>query len=245
MRIAHKDLHSVVMNLRPAAFFSASCLLHAALLWQVGEPQRPVLNIGGEAKALRVTLAGAAGPAAPAPSSVKSTAQLPPPDRHPPPRPAASAPPLPKARSVATAQPAAKALRPTTTRQAETTPPATPRSEPERVAASSTARAQTATSLSVSERVSAALQSQLAESFDYPWLARKRGWQGLVTLSLHIDRHGALSRWKVIRTSGYSLLDRSALRAAQRIGRLQQADSLLNGQALNLNLPVRYQLLDS
>jgi hypothetical protein len=41
------------------------------------------------------------------------------------------------------------------------------------------------------------------------------------------------------------VLDRSALEAAKRIDRLQQADRLLNGKPLNLSIPVRYQLIDS
>ena len=104
---------------------------------------------------------------------------------------------------------------------------------------------QQSSSLSVSERVSAALQSQLAERFEYPWLARKRGWQGQLTLSLHIDHTGAVSQWRVARTSGHNVLDRSALKAARQIDRLPQADQLLDGKSLNLSIPVRYQLTDS
>ena len=100
-------------------------------------------------------------------------------------------------------------------------------------------------SINVSERVSAALQNQLAEQFEYPWLARKRGWQGLVTLSLHIDENGDVSQWRIARTSGYNVLDRSALEAARHIERLQEADRLLDGKPLNLSIPVRYQLVDS
>jgi TonB family protein len=62
---------------------------------------------------------------------------------------------------------------------------------------------------------------------------------------LHIDKHGAVSQWRIARTSGHTVLDRSALEAARAIDRLRQADGLLNGESLNLSIPVRYRLVDS
>lgn len=111
--------------------------------------------------------------------------------------------------------------------------------------ATSAQRLQRASAANVSERISAALQNRLSSHFEYPWLARKRGWQGLVTLSLQVEDDGALTHWRVSKTSGHALLDHSALKAAQAIGRLQEADELLNGESLQLLIPVRYQLLDS
>jgi len=227
------------MTLRLSTFIAVSCLAHASLLWYWQRAEAPALDIGGEARALRVTLAAAP----PAPDVVEDLAAL----EIPPagsafalqttPQPARLTAVKKPAQKIAP-QPVAKNVQPTPRQK---TPAAIHPDQQNRV---STAEPQSS-SLTVSERVSAALQNQLVTAFDYPWLARKRGWQGLVTLSLHIDEDGALSRWKIIRTSGYSLLDRSALQAAQRIGQLQQARQLLNGQPLNLSIPVRYQLLDS
>jgi protein TonB len=97
----------------------------------------------------------------------------------------------------------------------------------------------------LSEQISAALQRQLAAHFEYPWLARKRGWQGEVTLSLRVERDGHLTRWAISETSGHALLDRSALATAKRIGRLPQAAGWLNGRSIDLLLPVSYRLLGS
>jgi len=102
---------------------------------------------------------------------------------------------------------------------------------------------QQVSTLSVSKRISAALKNRLSERFEYPWLARKRGWQGMVTLSLQVEDNGNLTHWRISKTSGHLLLDRSALKAARAIGHLPEAVELLNGQSLNLSIPVRYRLL--
>jgi protein TonB len=234
------------MNTRLGTLITVSCLLHAGLLWYAPRQQAPALNIGGEAQALRITLAAAADSSTETPATLDIPPKT---DRTDTAR-----------RAVAPVTPPAPATTPASVFSAvEFTAAVTAPQQPDRpqpLAATTTvpapdnsalagqrARPQTS-SLSVSERVSAALQSQLAEAFDYPWLARKRGWQGLVTLSLHVAEDGVLSHWEVAATSGYNLLDRSALQAAQRIGRLQRAEQLLNGQSLNLSIPVRYRLLD-
>jgi protein TonB len=216
--------------------------LHAALLWQPRQDQVPVLNIGGEARALRVTLdAGSPAAADLAALEIAAAGKVPLTASRPTHVSTAST----KQRFPETAAPTAPHSAPAMARQPEAVPfPGKTRGEQRITAAATEDASPQPSSLSVGERVSAALQSQLAEAFDYPWLARKRGWQGLVTLSLHVAEDGALSRWKVVRTSGYSLLDRSALQAAQRIGRLQRAEQLLDGRSLNLSIPVRYRLLD-
>jgi protein TonB len=218
------------MNIQLSAFVAVSCLAHAALLlWP--ESFAPVqLNIGGQAQALRVTLMTRPSPSPREIAALETGSATTPPARQPAPAPL----PRSKPRSEAPRKPAERIAR------QNTAPGATANT----VAAAAQPVQQTS-SLNISERVSAALQSQLAERFEYPWLARKRGWQGLVTLSLHIDANGELTQWKVARTSGYRILDRSALQAARRISRLPQANRLLNGRSLNLSIPVRYQLLDS
>jgi protein TonB len=219
------------MNNQLSAFLAVSCLTHAAILLSPGHPAPVQVDIGGQAAALQVTVVKPPKPARVAHESVARTPPKTSVQRHP--RSAStprSTPPERLRQSVAAETAKSHA--------GHTETPAT------EIAAATPVPVQSS-SLKVSERVSAALQSKLAESFEYPWLARKRGWQGLVTLSLHIEPDGMLSQWKVARTSGYSLLDRSALRAAKRIVRLPQADRLLNGRSLTLSIPVRYRLVDS
>lgn len=219
------------MNIQLSAFVAVSCLAHAAvLLWS--ESLAPVqLNIGGQAQALRVSLTTRPSPAPREVAALETVTTTTPPARQPAPAPL----PRRKPRSETPRKPA-EHIAPQNIAA---------RATGDKVAVPAQEAVQQVSALNVSERVSAALQSQLAERFEYPWLARKRGWQGLVTLSLHIDANGELSQWKVTRTSGYSILDRSALQAARRISRLPQANRLLNGRSLTLSIPVRYQLLDS
>lgn len=46
---------------------------------------------------------------------------------------------------------------------------------------------------------------------NYPRNARKRGWQGIVMLLVLVDKHGKVRSVKIHKSSGYSLLDNSAL----------------------------------
>jgi protein TonB len=225
------------MNPQLSAFIGISCLVHVGLLLWPAHPSDVQLNIGGHAQALRVTLAQTPKPAhrrTPSPAAAADTLRT---------RPAAPTPhKQPERRRNTPRQDEPRQLA-----EAETARTALPRSAPRRKTPSDTAHAARpqSSSLKVGERVSAALEKQLAENFKYPWLARKRGWQGLVTLSLRVNADGFLTQWKVLRTSGYTLLDHSALKAARRIVRLPQAQRLLNGRAITLSIPVRYRLLDS
>lgn len=214
-----------------SAFLAVSCLAHAAVLVLSGSPAPVQVDIGGQAEALQVTVAKPSGPARTTHTSAVHTAAK------------ASTHSHPQRASTPRNRPLNKLHRSVTTEVVENNGGQT-QTPAREIAAAKPAPVQSS-SLKVSERVSAALQSKLAESFEYPWLARKRGWQGLVTLSLHIEPDGMLSQWKVARTSGYSLLDHSALQAAKRIVRLPQADRLLNGRSLTLSVPVRYRLVDS
>ncbi|HKJ10411.1 MAG TPA: energy transducer TonB [Gammaproteobacteria bacterium] len=85
----------------------------------------------------------------------------------------------------------------------------------------------------------------LQRYFHYPPLARARGWQGKVVLSLRINGNGKISRLKVARSSGYPVLDRAALRSLKQVRRLPQAAAWLHGRDVEMELPVRYQLVGS
>lgn len=50
----------------------------------------------------------------------------------------------------------------------------------------------------------------------YPDIARRNGWQGMVILKALIDEGGRCSGVFVEKTSGYDILDRSAVRAVQK-----------------------------
>ncbi len=92
-------------------------------------------------------------------------------------------------------------------------------------------------------RLEAALRLRLAEYFRYPPLARRRGWEGTVRLGLRIEPDGRLTRVRVLAGSGYTVLDRAAARALERVGRVPEAAGWLGGRPFDMVLPVEYRLV--
>lgn len=88
------------------------------------------------------------------------------------------------------------------------------------------------------------LLNNMAQFFNYPRFALKRGWQGEVTIGIRIEPDGYISRTQLVNSSGYGTLDLAALEGARKVKSLPNAVALLNGQAFNLQLPVIYRLQD-
>ena len=86
------------------------------------------------------------------------------------------------------------------------------------------------------------LQSRLNHYLVYPIRARKRGWQGEVMIAFHVNTHGQLNNVRLEKSSGYSLLDRSAITAIDKLGHITLPERLGPLQAMELLLPVSYQL---
>jgi protein TonB len=219
----------------------ASVLAHGAMVgWPAQTAPLEPPRIGGAAQALRVAIAPPVSDSSPQRRADRTIDPAPQPRSFPEPLPATA-----QETSTTTSterSPEHMQAPETGTARAPKTPleAAQRKSDPRPIAPASAASAPDA-----GERISAALQQELAKRFEYPWLARKRGWQGSVTLSLRVDENGELSDWAVSRTSGYAVLDRSALDCARRITRLPEAARWLDGQSLHLMIPVRYRLLDS
>lgn len=91
----------------------------------------------------------------------------------------------------------------------------------------------------------ARVRDDIARHFNYPLLARKRGWEGEVRLGLHILANGDIGRIVIAQSSGHALLDRSALETLSRIGQVGGAAAWLQGRSLELTLPVIYRLTSS
>lgn len=89
------------------------------------------------------------------------------------------------------------------------------------------------------------LQNRLNRYLTYPIRARRRGWQGEVIVAFHIDEQGQLNNVHLIKSSGHSLLDRSAVTAITKLHYIDLPDSMGRLQAMELQLPVRYQLRES
>lgn len=97
----------------------------------------------------------------------------------------------------------------------------------------------------VESRLNSRLQHALIAHFDYPLLARRRGWEGVVQVGLRVEADGQLSSLRLIGSSGYSLLDRAALHSLARVGQLPDVTEWLRGRHFDMVLPIRYQLIDS
>ncbi len=212
------------MNKPMPLFVLASLLLHGLwLLVPTGPVQRPA--IGGWQQALRVQVL----------QPTATTARPPAPASTTPPAPRGATRPVPPARHRATSLRTARTGAAVPPGRRAERPPARPAATPLATPDPATARA----------RISEALRRRLAEQFDYPWLARRRGWEGQVTLAMRVENNGHLSNLRVLRTSGHHILDRSALESARRIGALPEIRGWLGGHGLDLQIPVRYRLVDS
>lgn len=84
----------------------------------------------------------------------------------------------------------------------------------------------------------------VASNLKYPPLARRKGWQGTVILELHIEADGRISRLQVNETSGYPVLDQAAMESLQ-LASVTQASQWLDGEAVDIVVPVEYRLVDN
>ncbi|MFQ5936444.1 MAG: energy transducer TonB [Acidiferrobacterales bacterium] len=86
------------------------------------------------------------------------------------------------------------------------------------------------------------LTTDLSQHFFYPVIARRHGWQGDVRVEFTVEPDGRLTNLRIARSSGYAVLDKSALKALEKVGRLQEARNWLGGRSLDVVLPVIYRL---
>ncbi len=89
------------------------------------------------------------------------------------------------------------------------------------------------------------LQTDLSQFLVYPPLARQRGWEGTVLLGLRVESDGRLDGIHIEHSSGYPVLDHSALNSLIRLGHLAEASTWLGGHNMDMQLPVIYRLVDN
>lgn len=88
------------------------------------------------------------------------------------------------------------------------------------------------------------IKTALQKHLTYPPIARRRGWQGTVTIHITVRGNGELQQVKLSKSSGYSLLDNSAIAALQKVGRIDELKPLLQGKTIPIELPIKYLLED-
>jgi protein TonB len=98
------------------------------------------------------------------------------------------------------------------------------------------------TSAARHRRVRDELLRALLPYFEYPPVARRRGWQGRVRIGLLVKADGHLSGVQLLESSGYALLDKAAMKNVNQLRNVPAATQWLDGRDLDLVLPVTYRL---
>jgi TonB family protein len=92
------------------------------------------------------------------------------------------------------------------------------------------------------QRVRAALTRALLPVFEYPSVARRRGWQGRVKVGLFLEEGGDLSRVYLVESSGYAVLDKAAMKNVTSLRNVPAVTQWLDSSGMEVMLPVSYQL---
>ena len=75
----------------------------------------------------------------------------------------------------------------------------------------------------------------------YPPMARRRGYEGTVLLVVLVEKQGTVKDLRVLRTSGYPVLDQAALDAVRK-WRFEPGRKGEEPVEMWVNIPVRFQL---
>lgn len=57
----------------------------------------------------------------------------------------------------------------------------------------------------------------ITKNLSYPYMARKMGWEGRVTISFVVSENGSASDIKIIESSGFDLLDKNAVDTVRKV----------------------------
>jgi TonB family protein len=108
----------------------------------------------------------------------------------------------------------------------------------------SSTRTTAATQTAAATELRGRIESELARYFQYPPLARREGWEGVVQLQFDVAGDGAIRNIQLASSSGYALLDRAAQDALAKAARVTVPPALAGG-ARAIALPVRYRLTEA
>lgn len=97
----------------------------------------------------------------------------------------------------------------------------------------------------LSERIQKRLNLKIGFSRRYPRIAIRNAWEGQVNLGIRVTSNGQLTDVRVINSSGYRVLDNAAVNSVSRVASLPEARPWLNGQSIDVILPIIYKLTDS
>lgn len=95
---------------------------------------------------------------------------------------------------------------------------------------------------SIRRQLLGVISSSLSKHLVYPPIARQRGWQGEVRLTVDVNPVGELRNVQIARSSGHRLLDMSAKKALNDVRQVAMATDWQGRSYTNMMVPVRYQL---
>lgn len=130
-------------------------------------------------------------------------------------------------------------------------PPVAAKSEPQEMTLASSAEPAVATQSDAErqalakEQLRAHLIRLMGAHFTYPFLARKHGWEGEVTLSFQVTHTGMIEHIQVSRGSGHGVLDKAAVAALTKIQQVDAGPLPWSWETLELDLPVIFRLTES
>jgi protein TonB len=213
-------------------FLALSVAAHAILLLAWTEPNPQAGNPG---RVLLLDVADRTG-------QLASLAAIDPEKEH---SQAPSRQPAPLAEPVHTAQRSISKGPVETTPQTTDTPQADSPDTPETGAAPNLAASSPRPSQEESDRhLRSSVLELVMQRLSYPAIARRKGWQGVVILALHIESDGLISDLHVNETSGYAALDQAAVKSLQ-LASIPGARQWLHGHSIDMLIPIEYRLLDS
>jgi len=76
----------------------------------------------------------------------------------------------------------------------------------------------------------------------YPKIAQMRGWQGELVLEVKLNGDGALISSKIIKGSGFDVLDNEGLEMVKRASPFPIPPEILKGKSFSILVPIRFKL---
>ncbi len=121
--------------------------------------------------------------------------------------------------------------------------PAEPTSPTASQASAETAQTESEESIKQSQSMIRRLvQAELVRHFQYPRLARRRGWEGKVVIDFTVEPDGSLSQIQVLQHSKHRVLNESALKTMQQIRQLSQITPGSITRPVRMEIPIIYRL---
>ena len=86
------------------------------------------------------------------------------------------------------------------------------------------------------------LWSAIGKYKNYPRIAQMRSWQGDVVVELQLDGNGNLKSKKILKGSGYDILDKEALAMVDKAAPFPAPPEALRGSSFSIKVPIPFKL---